>query len=840
MEDYDLRLGYFPKKTYLTNELEQRLEGKYVKIVVFDNFLKTDYLEFNYLIIDLTNNFFMDEESINLIKKVKCKTLVLAPYRIQKIYFERFNNQLNRLLELSSNLEIILIPEIVGKGVFFNSNYLSHNLIKKSFLSERITVSSENLNLISLRKISTEIIREIFSFGMVAKKLLFIGFKGSEKEFLNKYVKISEDNILMKDTKLEFEKIIPDIIRKINFSLRPSILNMIKEFRIKEIENIDTKVQKQEHKNERPKTKKIFNKIIQFFVIIFFIYLIPAVLLIMSIGSFFIFSKLLLNKPLTANNFLSYSHFLTNSLSQFNLGSSFYVETSNLLLKVEEIAKNSLELVDDSKGLINSMTGDDVYNPSNYTDRISANLDKIYIDTNFLQSDIEEQKGILSKEINFFLDKYQIDISDFKNKIINFKKIVSRSSELLGVTEPKKYLILFQNNMELRPTGGFLGSFALVSFDKGRMSELVVNDIYSADGQLKGHIEPPMPIKKYLGEASWFMRDSNWDPDFQVSVDKIKWFLEKEIDQKVDGVIAIDLFFIKDLLEITGPINLVDFNKTIDSYNLYETTQSEVEGDFFAGSIKKESFLTSLSKELIREIENLSEDKHTAFFKKLYKNLEQRHIQIYFNDLNSNLAINDLSYSGKIDTKTNCGFRCFEDNYSLIDANLGVNKSNLFINRTQELSLNVSSNLINHELFVTYKNNAGQQAGTSGTYKNYARLILPKEADIKGVRLYYVDGSYVDLAYDIEEFEARKDLGFYFEVFPETTNKIQIVWNITTDMLIQGGEYKLKIRKQAGTEADELTVNIYTQDLILTGKDTSSYNTDLSKDFKLKLFVKPT
>src|SRR5574340_1269627 len=135
-------------------------------------------------------------------------------------------------------------------------------------------------------------------------------------------------------------------------------------------------------------------------------------------------------------------------------------------------------------------------------------------------------------------------------------------------------MVLFQTNMELRPTGGFIGSFGLLTFDNGRMSELNVSDVYSADGQLKGHIDPPAPIHDYLGEANWWFRDSNWDPDFPTSAKRAEWFLDKEIDQKVDGVFAIDLGLIKDALRLTGPIFLADYNMDVTSDNLYEKTQA--------------------------------------------------------------------------------------------------------------------------------------------------------------------------------------------------------------------------------------------------------------------------
>ena len=156
--------------------------------------------------------------------------------------------------------------------------------------------------------------------------------------------------------------------------------------------------------------------------------------------------------------------------------------------------------------------------------------------------------------------------------------------------------------MELRPTGGFIGSFGLITFDGGRLSDLTVNDVYTADGQLNGHVEPPLPIKNYLGEASWWLRDSNWDPDFPTSAKRAEWFLDKELGKKVDGVIATDLYPIKEILKVTGSVFLSDYNSTITSENLYETTQNEVQNNFFPGTHKKASFLTALSRSLLGEL----------------------------------------------------------------------------------------------------------------------------------------------------------------------------------------------------------------------------------------------
>ena len=847
MEDYDSILGLYSKNNYLSKSLKIQFSDKYVKVFAFENFSKVDYSKFSYLIINLIDLNF-DQELLEVLKKIECKILVLVPYKVKNENLESYNKFLHKLFDSSNNLGIILVPEIIGDGVDFDENYISHNLIRQSIMSERIIVTDNNINVISLPKIVNEIVKENFSFGISGKKLLIRGFYNKPKTFVSKYLKIKNENVDVKSETNPFTEFTPDITREINPALKSSVLSLREEWNNNQVNRINNQIlrplvsddRKPINLNKQKKnSKKIIKRFTLFFVSIVILYLIPLFLLVGSLGSLYLSTKFIFRNPSISNNLLDFSTLLSNGVKNINFENTFYIESSSLILKVNGIFKNTIEMVTNGHKLVDNMLGSDVYVLDNFTDQISANLDKIYTDINFLQSDIEEQGGILGKEINRITVAQNINISEYKNKIYDTKKIISRFSELLGLEKPKKYLILFQNNMELRPTGGFIGSFAIVTFDKGRLTEMVVNDVYSADGQLKGHIDPPEPIRKYLKEGGWYFRDSNWDPDFKISAEKAKWFVDKEIDQKVDGVIAIDLHFIKSLLNITGPINLVDFDKVINSDNLYEETQSEVEGEFFAGSIKKASFLTSLSRNLIQEIQNLPKEKYTIFFKELYESLEKRHIQIYLDDLNSQEAVDELNYSGQINMETNCNLRCFKDGYALVDANLGVNKSNLFILRSQELNLNISKNSIYHELFVNYQNTAGQSVGVSGIYKNYARLILPSGVNIHGVRIYRVDGTYVNLAYDVENFKNRKDLGFYFEVPPGNISKLQIVWSTPTDKLLEGGEYRMNIRKQAGTDADPLDIKISFQDLSLTGDGPSHYNTDLAKDFNLKLFVKP-
>src|SRR3989344_28805 len=97
----------------------------------------------------------------------------------------------------------------------------------------------------------------------------------------------------------------------------------------------------------------------------------------------------------------------------------------------------------------------------------------------------------------------------------------------------KKYLILFQNPSELRPTGGFPGTYGVVTFKDGKLQDLKVDDVYNLDGQLQELIVPPIQLQHIT--PNWGMRDANWFIDFPTSARKITAFYKKESGYEVDG-----------------------------------------------------------------------------------------------------------------------------------------------------------------------------------------------------------------------------------------------------------------------------------------------------------------
>lgn len=844
MKDYDGIVGIYSQKNYLSTRLEEKFREKYLDVKIFNDFKNVNTSSFSYLIVNLID---FDDKLSSIsqnIKNLECKILVLHSLYVIKDKKFVSDSEILKLIETNQNLGVLLVPDILGSNVKNNPDCLSHDLIMQSVLSERVKVKKDSnlVNTISTNKLADRIVRDTFSFGVSGQIIALNGPKKSKRIFVTKYLRIENSNIIETSEESNLVELYYSASIDIDYSLRLAVKNTKKYFAT----ITDTTVKKSlvipEIELSNKPVKKVslikYKKILKIGTLLLSLCLIPLILIAISSLLFFVSAKTVFNNNELSKSLIKKSSEVADVARNLSFGNNFIYDSSNLVYKLSLLGSEAETLISTSDDFVNKIMGDEIYDLSYYSNNISASLDKIHTEISFLQSDVIELNGFFGNLLRNKLSNKNIDIGEYKSKIYSLKNFFSRISILLGNEKPQKYLVLFQNNMELRPTGGFIGSYAIMTFDKGRLSEIVVNDVYTADGQLKGHVDPPEPIRKYLGEGGWFLRDSNWDPDFSVSAVKAEWFLDKELNEKVDGVIAIDLIFVKNLLEVTGPINLPDFSLTIDSNNLYQIVQSEVEDEFFPGSIKKASILTSLSRNLISEIENLKSDKHLNLFRKIYQSLDRKHLQIYLHDANAQEAVSNLGYSGEVNLDASCGQRCLKDGYSLIDANLGVNKSNFFIKRSQELNLSVSKDIISHELFVTYENSASPAVGKSGVYKNYARILLPLNAKLAGIRIYETNGTYKELEYDIDNTESRVEAGFLFEILPGTQKRIQIVWSIVDNKFSQGGEYNLNIIKQAGTENDNLTINIKTADLVLTGRNLSVYNTTLARDFRARLFFR--
>lgn len=393
--------------------------------------------------------------------------------------------------------------------------------------------------------------------------------------------------------------------------------------------------------------------------------------------------------------------------------------------------------------------------------------------------------------------------------------------EIFGFNGQKTYLVLFQNNMELRPGGGFIGSYALLTLNKGQVLGFKIYDVYDADGQLKAHVEPPFAIRRHLPSAHWYLRDSNFNVDFSKGAIASAIFLNSEMHQPVDGVIGVDLSFIRDLLAVVGPVKVNDYKQTVDSNNFFQVIQSNVQNDFFPGSTKKKDFLKSFYTGLQLKIANNKNIPYFNLLKVFSNSIYEKHILFAFNNQNqqASFAVNGWS-SALIDERA-AGDANINDFIGISEANLGVDKVNYYI--TRSLSQNVAigkDGSILENLTLAIKNTANVSAWTGGHYKNYLRIILPLESNIKKIS---IDGKEQKLipavtdpaVYEKKNFSPPLGLelektnqggktvyGFLVNLSPQDLRTIQIEYELKQKLNPAKSDfaYSLKIFKQPGID----------------------------------------
>lgn len=411
---------------------------------------------------------------------------------------------------------------------------------------------------------------------------------------------------------------------------------------------------------------------------------------------------------------------------------------------------------------------------------------------------------------------------------IPFENTLDALPNLLGFTGKKSYLLLFQNNMELRPGGGFIGSYGIVDVDKGKITEFKVFDVYDADGKLTTHLEPPYALRRYLGASHWFLRDSNFSVDFPQDALQASTLLQLETEKKVDGVIAVDTTFLRNLLTAIGPVVIPDYRETVTSDNFYLLAQTHAEKDFFPGSTQKRDFLRSLLTAMQEKFAAKNTLSYETLVKKLGESIQGKHILL----VSANAAVqklftvNNLSASlwdGREKTDQN-----FLDFFGVVDANLGVNKANYYLKRAIDQKVVIDAvGGVQETATVTYANTSTKERPFAGDYKNYVRFVLPANALLKSVA---IDGGIIptvpavtdpaiftaksflppkQLEIEASQVLGKETIGFFINVPMGETKQIIITYAIANAVKIQqpAFSYNLRLFKQPGTLDDSYALS---------------------------------
>jgi hypothetical protein len=431
--------------------------------------------------------------------------------------------------------------------------------------------------------------------------------------------------------------------------------------------------------------------------------------------------------------------------------------------------------------------------------------------------------------------------------------LAARASYMLaavGVGGPQRYLVLAQNPAELRPAGGYTGTVGVVGFANGRLAENSFADVYFYDLRPGvPFVEPPEELANHLlGSASWQLADAAWSPDFPTSArDALHAYTLESGDDDIDGVIALTTFAVDRLLEVTGPIEVPEYNVTVAAGEVTLSALRLTRGVSTPTSDRK-AFLDVLGHRVVERISSLTPIEWPRLADAFRGIRESRELMVWFRDpqLQSTVASAPLGGAMRHDPG---------DYLFVVEANVSpTSKFNLVVRRSDTLNIQLDANgNATSDLGLVWQNDSmlpgepyesirAYSTSNAGLYGAYVRVLTPASTSLVAT-----DGAAVNDFEGVEHLDVeagRNVFGNYLLMGPGSSS-LSYEWSTPGAATSTNGTwtYELTLQKQSGAAAVPTTVTItLPQGAVVEAvagarsvDGTVTLSTDLMTDERLKV-----
>lgn len=464
-------------------------------------------------------------------------------------------------------------------------------------------------------------------------------------------------------------------------------------------------------------------------------------------------------------------------------------------------------------------------------DKITPKLGEIAQKLEIVKEEVEDINPDRYPD-TFFKFSPKSQIAKFKNLtkettnlFISARPLLEIAPKLLGEPEPRRYLVLFQNDKELRPTGGFITAYAIFRLERGKMIVEASDDIYNLGERATGQL-PPKPFSQHLKVYKLYLRDANYEPDFLVSMKKFEEIYGKT---DYDGIVAVDTHVLVEAMKILGPIPAYGTNFTVDPDKrcggcpqvIYELEEYAGRRVGFVRESRKD-IIGVLLYQIMQRALGVSPGQYWGpLFQMALREVAEKHILVYMHDEQAQKGVEIFNMAGRI--------RDYDGDYLHInDANLGGAKSNMFVQHFIKQEYETKDGEIIGTITIEYKNPNEGSPGCNlevgglclnGPMPNWLRIYVPNGSqliDFKGSE----DQPTVGEAYGKTVFEG------FLTIKPLGTAQVVVKYKLPFKVE-KGKEYRLLIQKQPGTEGHEYS-------LVINGRQIDKFPLKTDKEIKIK------
>jgi len=397
-------------------------------------------------------------------------------------------------------------------------------------------------------------------------------------------------------------------------------------------------------------------------------------------------------------------------------------------------------------------------------------------------------------------------------------ELAALAPALLGADGPRTYLLLAQNNDELRGTGGFISGAGHVTFDRGKLADLTFADSYAVDNFEQPHTAPPAPLARYMAADLWLLRDSNWSPDFPEAADVARALYLQDRGMATDGAAALDLEAVSLLVGAVGPLQVPGIDEPVTGDNAIQWMKaawqspvgSETGPETGGGTAwweKRKDFMGELVKVALARVQGGADLDMAAVARALYTALDNRSLQLALDDPAAAALLAERGWDGGVRPPAGSDFLL------VADSNVGFNKANMLVRQRIDYAVEEGNAGLEATLRLTYTHTA--PAGSEPVCDRSPRYgatyeDLAKRCYWSYLRVYAPGGSEL-LSLDglndpATEAGIRNTVIFAgaFVLKPGEQHLVTLRYRLPPDA--PRAPYRLLVRKQAGAMGSELSV----------------------------------
>jgi hypothetical protein len=406
---------------------------------------------------------------------------------------------------------------------------------------------------------------------------------------------------------------------------------------------------------------------------------------------------------------------------------------------------------------------------------------------------------------------------------------------ILGATDegPKTYLLLVQNEDELRPTGGFITAAGTLLLQDGQISNLDFSNSGNADDWTKPYPTAPWQLKEYMNSSVLIFRDTNWFTDYPTAARYAENLYSYSSSHSVDGVIAFDQQMLVEVLRIAGPIEVEGADYPIDASNVIpymraEKTPSPEEAA--SPEWNNKAFINKITRALMEKI--FSGDVELEPLATLFlKVLDERHVLLQVDNPVITSVLERYHWDGAVHSGGG-------DFLMVVDTNVGYNKTNVVVALSQVYEVDLTQTASpKSSLMVVHNNQAVGVASCNhwekvrmegekdypiqDCYWNYLRVYTPAGTFLLDATPQSIPAGWMILEksppaeVDVLDEEIDGVQGFgTMQVVPASDYRITLFEFLLPADVVQAGPesgqwlYRLRVQKQPGTLAVPLTIRI--------------------------------